>query len=509
MTDRKEIIGATVALFSVSSPSNQGSNQAPITTNGTIGISNTIAMRTRSLLVGDFINGMVTWSKESVRSLESSSINNMQKLNAIVLLVACLLMGCDSFSARPSVPAIVEGDSMAPTVCGAHLLASCDECGNDFKAEFIAKVDSGLTCPNCGYKELIAGDSKLVESPEISLEPFRKFPRRWEIVGFMLPEESVKKTGIKRIVGLPGESIEIRDGDLFSRDKIIRKAWGLQKEIRVPVFDSHCNAIAPFDNLSRFRHAKENSGWEVRDKELRFASAGDSPDWLDYIHWRNCQRVGTRNEEFPVEDSYGFNQQLVRELNATDDIMVQLDADFEIDSQMRFVFRRDKAEFCFTVARTETEFSIACLKGGQRKPLVLISKLESELPTATIEFSSFDRSIQLRINGTNVFELREDESSNVVSLTTSFPPNSPSVFRIGGEAGVFRINRIQVWRDIYYLASPVGFEAPQILKLTAGEDEYILLGDNSPKSLDSRSWQKPGIPASDLIGRLIPAAPAN
>jgi signal peptidase I len=431
----------------------------------------------------------------------------MQHLNWTILLLACLIAGCNT--SAPSVPAVVEGDSMAPTVCGACLSATCDECGFDFKTEFIAKPDAGLTCPNCGYDELKAGDMKLVESPEVSLEPFKGFPRRWDIVGFNLPAESEKETGVKRIVGLPGETIEFKDGDLYSRNNILRKPWELQKEVRVPVFDSQCNAIAPFDNPSRFRHADEDSGWEVRGKELRFAAIGDSLDWLDYVHWRNCQRVGNRNDEFPIEDSYGFNQKLVREMNSTDDLMVELDVDFEVDSQMRFLFRRNRAEFCFTISRTETEISVSCQKEGQRKPLVLVSKLETDLPAATIEFSSFDRSIQLRINGTNVFELREDESSDVVSSESSFPPNSKSVFRIGGEEGVFRINRLQVWRDLYYLASPAGFEAPKNLKLTAGDDEYILLGDNSPKSLDSRTWGNPGIPRSDLIGKLNSTPPAE
>lgn len=398
---------------------------------------------------------------------------------------------------------------MAPTVCGACLAATCDECGHDFKTEFIARPDFGLTCPNCGYDELKAGDMKLVESPEVSLEPFSRFPRRWDIVGFNLPAESEKETGVKRVVGLPGETIEFRDGDLYAQGKILRKPWELQKEVRVPVFDSQCNAIAPFDNPSRFRFADQDSGWEVRGKEIRFAAVSDSPDWLDYVHWRNCKRVGNRNEEFSIEDSYGFNQTLVRELNSTDDLMLQLDVDFEVDSQMRFLFRREKSEFCFTISRTETEISVACRNDGLRKPLVMVSKLETDLPAATIEFSSFDRSIQLRLNGTNVFELREDESAEVVSSESLFQAESPSVFRIGGEAGVFRINRLQIWRDLYYLESPAGFEAPQNLKLTAGDGEYILLGDNSPKSLDSRTWENPGIPRSDLIGKLNSDPPAE
>ena len=431
----------------------------------------------------------------------------MQTRTTIFLLLACLLGGC-GVPATP-VPAIVEGDSMAPTVCGAHLLVSCDECGHDFRTEFLAKPDSGLICPNCGYNELKAGDAAVVESPEVSLQPFSKFPRRWDVVGFNLPEESKKKTGIKRIVGLPGETIEIRNGDLFSSDNILRKPWKLQKEVRIPVFDSQCNAISPFDNANRLK-AAEDSSWEVRGKEIRFASDGVSkPDWIDYVHWRNCKRIGNRDQEFPIEDSYGFNQNLVRELNPTDDLMVQLDVDFENQSALSFAFRRGDAEFVFSVSKTEREFTVTYSGSSKRKPLVLAPKLESDLPAADIEFSSFDRTINLRINGTNVFELRENESADESTLASVFVPDSKSVFRLRGDMGIFRINRIRIWRDLYYLPSPAGFQVPQNLKLKADRDEYILLGDNSPKSLDSRTWKKPGIPGADLIGKLIPALPPS
>ena len=77
------------------------------------------------------------------------------------------------------------------------------------------------------------------------------------------------------------------------------------------------------------------------------------------------------------------------------------------------------------------------------------------------------------------------------------------VFQVGGGKGSFRVERFQLWRDIYYLGAPAGYEPPKELKLSAGSDEYILLGDNSPKSLDSRTWKKPGITRSKLIGRLV------
>jgi len=428
----------------------------------------------------------------------------MQRYKWILILGACFLAGCGTVA--PPIPAVVEGDSMAPTVCGEHLLVTCVECQHEFKAGVVKKADFELTCPNCGNRKLKLADARVVAPAVVQLLPFSKFPRRWDIAGFELPEDAKSETGIKRIVGLPGEKIEIRDGDLYSNDNVLRKSWDLQKEVRVPVFDSKFNAIVPFDNSSRFQFANDSTGWEIRGSKLRFTSNEDQPDWLQYIHWRNVRRMGERDEAFKIEDSYGFNQQAVRQLNPTSDLMIQLDITFENDSTIVLQFHRGDTEFNFEITKTENEFLFARSGITDRKPLVFRPTLTEELPTGVIEFSSFDRTVMLRINGTSVFELRENESA--ASDNDAIPDVVPDgeiehAFRIGGSKGTFRIERFQLWRDLHYLPAPAGFEPPEDLKLTAGSNEYILLGDNSPVSLDSRSWKKPGISRSDLIGRLV------
>ena len=424
-----------------------------------------------------------------------------RKLNAIILFGLALLCGCD-LSNAPPIPAVVEGDSMAPTVCGEHLLVSCVECQCDFKSERVTKAGFELTCPNCGCRKLKVDQAKVVANAEVKLLPFARFPRRWDIVGFELPDESKSATGVKRIVGLPGETILIRDGDVYSGDKILRKSWKVQKEVRIPVFDSKFDAVTPFDNSSRFHWLNEMFGWSVRDSELRFMSGDDHIHWLEYIHWRNFRRVGKRDDKFPIEDSYGFNQQTVRELNTTRDLMLQLDVEFENDSTIVLQFQRGTAEFNFSITKSEKEFRISWEGVSDRKPLVFKSTLPEELPRGVIEFSSFDQTLMLRINGTPVFELREDESA-IEKAEMKPIVSANDVFQIGGGRGSFRIERFQLWRDIHYLKAPAGFEPPEILKLTAGSEEYILLGDNTPKSLDSRTWKKPGISRSKLIGRVV------
>ena len=55
-------------------------------------------------------------------------------------------------------------------------------------------------------------------------------PRRWEIAVFKYPMDTTKNY-IKRVVGLPGETIRVRYGDVFINGAIARKPWNIQRDI--------------------------------------------------------------------------------------------------------------------------------------------------------------------------------------------------------------------------------------------------------------------------------------
>lgn len=55
-------------------------------------------------------------------------------------------------------------------------------------------------------------------------------PKRWEIGVFKYPED-ISKNYIKRFVGLPGERIRVRGGDVFINGHIARKPWRVQQAL--------------------------------------------------------------------------------------------------------------------------------------------------------------------------------------------------------------------------------------------------------------------------------------
>jgi len=55
-------------------------------------------------------------------------------------------------------------------------------------------------------------------------------PERWEVGVFKYPED-ISKNYIKRFVGLPGERIRVRGGDVYINGKIARKPWRVQRAL--------------------------------------------------------------------------------------------------------------------------------------------------------------------------------------------------------------------------------------------------------------------------------------
>jgi hypothetical protein len=90
----------------------------------------------------------------------------------------------------------------------------------------------------------------------------------------------------------------------------------------------------------------------------------------------------------------------------------------------------------------------------------------------------------------------------IISHSYSRRQPSPSVLHplaIGASQHRVAVQRLRVWRDIYYL-DPRGLPGrwTSLEKLDA--DAVALLGDNQPVSVDSRHREPPGIPRSALLG---------
>ncbi|HHN47131.1 MAG TPA: signal peptidase I, partial [Planctomycetes bacterium] len=117
-------------------------------------------------------------------------------------------------------------------------------------------------------------------------------PRRWDVVVFYLQEPGTKKKRlVKRLAGLPGETIEIADGDIYVDGKILRKPAGLPgaddtRDIQSSLW--HTLYDGDFSNPIETRHwpwvveTGPTDAWAFEDGMLTVNNAGQNPAIIRY-----------------------------------------------------------------------------------------------------------------------------------------------------------------------------------------------------------------------------------
>jgi signal peptidase I len=140
------------------------------------------------------------------------------------------------------VPVTVSGSSMAPTLEGPHRMFRCDACQLDFPVGLDQLLDDDrAVCPRCGQISAFRrddvdqrGDRLLVDRTAFVLRP----PRRWEVVVFRSPTDE-SQLFVKRIVGLPGETVSLRGDEIRINGRPVPQPRGETCKLRIGDRD-HC-----------------------------------------------------------------------------------------------------------------------------------------------------------------------------------------------------------------------------------------------------------------------------
>jgi signal peptidase I len=226
-----------------------------------------------------------------------------------VELVVSLLVLVSLFRTFLASGYMIETGSMAPSLVGYHWQATCPSCRYSFAVEGSRNGRKAM-CPNCGRSGIAVeslprndGDHLLVHR---SAFEFRS-PRRWEVVVFRNPNKSTQAY-VKRMIGLPGESIAIKGGDIFVNGQVQTKPYSTQRGMRILVFD---NDFRPDpddpDWQSRWMPDEADNGWSSDGNAFRFTpppptsgpdDSRGAPAWVKYRHW--IRRGGTHKTSVPL-----------------------------------------------------------------------------------------------------------------------------------------------------------------------------------------------------------------
>ncbi len=400
--------------------------------------------------------------------------------------------------------------SMALTLAGNHKSCTCPRCGHEVVVGSNAGANNDLLasqrgyttawCPNCYQTNLgldafpeTVGDRLLVDKNIFEM----RRPRRWEIAVFRCPSDP-SKPYVKRVAGLPGEQIQIHDGDVYINGQLARKTHAEARAVSVLVFD---NDFQPKDGGWKLRWRggdPHDTGpgvllTEANDRidgtELKWPvdDAGAGFRWLLYRHWL----LDERHEE-PIRDQFAYNGGALRhELKNVHDFLVQMDVEVGAGQGTVAIGLRDGHDDVTVEIAAGQEQHVRLLDVAGR----LLAEGELWQLTAGIShhvvFALVDRRVSLSVDYHVLIP-----GYDLPATTDRKGVSRPMWLGVRGVAASVRHFRLN--RDIHYATAGRNaiFEP-----WTLGRDEYFMLGDNSANSEDSRYWSIPGVPESALMGR--------
>ncbi len=409
---------------------------------------------------------------------------------------------------------VIPTGSMAPTLMGRHKDVVCPECGYRYSASGSDEADRngsvkrkrdgsideswqvvGCTCPNCRfYMNVDPLDQEVSESPSysgdriwVSKVPYHlSEPSRWDVIVFRFPEEA-ETYYIKRLVGLPNETVRIFHGDIYSKgpsdsDFVLqRKPPDKVRAMAQIVHDS--DHVSPtllkrgWPPRWRAMSADKNSGaWRASDDTRSYSTDGssDEPTWIRYEHrvpsfgaWDAMlnDRWSPGREPRPqlITDFYAFNTRVLRAgaeetpgmlgLHWVGDLIVDCELDVQGESG-EALFELVKAGRHFRAA-IDVATGDATLTIDGRSDWRRTAKTSVRGPgKRRVMFANVDRQLILWVDDKVVefdkpatYDEQGDDHPQAGSDGGDLAPAG-----IGSKGAWLAVNHLRVLRDIYYIA---------------------------------------------------------
>ncbi len=419
---------------------------------------------------------------------------------------------------------VIPTGSMAPTLMGKHKDVDCPMCHYRYQTNASDQNDkpvpvSSTTCPMCHFQANVApnnpqgqdypsfdGDRILVAKFPYEFED----PKRWDVVVFKYPGNATVNY-IKRLVGLPGETIRIRDGDLWihksnmppDRFEIARKPPNKILAMLQPVYDNDLSQTIVGDLHWPARWTADNGEKDAKWSEGKDLTSFESPSgtaesWIRYQNrvptpqtWRDVADASgpssfgldemTREQwlqklhDHPPSDE-SVKPQLISDFAAYNtslpspngmhwvgDLAVQFDLESRSSSgtvaaEMVKGGRHFQCRFDLGAGTCEMTISGAEPAAGQFHPTA--STPVKGMGHHRVMFSNVDDQLRLWVDGSLV-KFGSDQGTENDTATefdsTELRDHVPqeadlTPVSIGAKSAAVGVSHIKIFRDVYYIA---------------------------------------------------------
>jgi signal peptidase I len=430
-------------------------------------------------------------------------------------------------------------------------------------------------------------------------------PQRWDVVVFKFPGNG-EMNYIKRLVGLPGETLRVYQGDVFSGPldngedfHIEQKPAGKVATMLQTVHDTDYEPTILHQAGWPQRWAPTDDGWEVDlqpgeqtvQQQFLVDTDDDSIAWLRYRHmvptdkdW-GVARTIAKSEDFDPQMKArwleGARPQLIRDFNSYNARKIRNHVlNMGWTTPQRYLGMHwvgDLAVDCeVQIEKPQGELVLDLVEAGKHFFCTIdinsgvatlgIDAEDDYHPSATtsvnstgsyrLRFANVDDRLLLWVDGDAVdfgdttydVDSLFGERKQMIPRTSADDPGDLSPVGVGARGAALKVTRLQVLRDIYYVATkwsdtqnitdyrtgqfrvelPDGTQLPaltssrqlfvepatwprfltrQHVEFPIEENQFFVMGDNSPESMDCRLWKgnprSKGVPGGAYLDRRL------